>query len=126
MTPVVSTSRSVGDIRLVASPRCISAPSRNDPTTLTNNVPYGKAVPSTRGAPSAIRYLAPVPTAPPRQIHKKRDMAPAYRVSTFSWTFFTPHLRGGTDHRAEGGGRPRSLAGRRGARRPKNYSQSYI
>src|SRR5262245_32868826 len=75
MTPVVRTSRVVGDIRLVVRPRCMRPPRRKEPDTLTISVPYGKEVPRNLGAPRATRYRAPVPTAPPRQMRKKRATA---------------------------------------------------
>jgi hypothetical protein len=38
MTPVVSMSRSSGDIRFVARPTCMMAPRRKEPTTFTVRV----------------------------------------------------------------------------------------
>src|SRR5205085_1677388 len=72
MTPVVSVRRTFA---LKSGERPIRNPRRNEPRMLTMSVPAGKAGPNALDAQRAVRYLAPVPSAPPRQISAKRNIA---------------------------------------------------
>src|SRR5437764_11850153 len=72
MTPVVSVRRTLA---LKSGERPIRNPRRNEPRMLTMSVPAGKLGPNALDAQRAVRYLAPVPSAPPRQIRRRRVMA---------------------------------------------------
>src|SRR6185369_2632801 len=72
ITPVVSARRSVGGSTAPSRPRYITTATRNDPITFTASVPYGNAGPNISSAQPDTTYRAPVPNAPPRQIHRNR------------------------------------------------------